>query len=235
MPRWIGCSLSWLLLCGSMTLAQDAADGEVYSNRIKPLLAKHCATCHGSQKQQSGFRIDSAKGIRDGGDTGPAIVPGDSANSLLVQAIMGAEGTSKMPPEGPGLTADEVALIRKWIDDGAKSPANETAAAASSRKSDHWSFQPIQRHVPPDVTLRGATRSPLDSFIVARLERERIAPSPEADRATLIRRATLDLLGVAPSPEELHEFLNDAAPDAYERLVDRLLASPHFGERWGRD
>ncbi|MBC8116818.1 MAG: DUF1549 domain-containing protein, partial [Candidatus Saccharimonas sp.] len=136
---------------------------------------------------------------------------------------------------GPGFSADEIALIRKWIDDGAKSPPNEIADAAASRKSDHWSFQPIQRHVPPDVTLRGAVRSPLDSFVVARLERERIAPSPEADRATLIRRATLDLLGVPPTPDELHDFLADPAPDAFERLVDRLLASPHFGERWGRD
>ena len=235
MPCWIGCSLSWLLLCGSWSFAQEAADGEIYSTRIKPLLARHCAKCHGSQKQQSGFRIDSAQGIRNGGDTGPSIVPGDSTNSLLVQAIMGAEGTSKMPPEGPSLSVEEIALIRKWIDDGAKSPANETSEASSSRKSDHWSFQPIQRHVPPAVTLRDAVRGPLDSFIIARLERERIAPSPEADRATLIRRATLDLLGVPPTPDELHDFLADPAPDAFERLVDRLLASPHFGERWGRD
>ena len=235
MPRWIGCSLSWLLLCGSWSLAQEAADGEVYSTRVKPLLTKHCAKCHGSQKQQSGFRIDSAKGIREGGDSGPAIVVGDSAKSNLVHAITGTEGVSKMPPEGPSLSADEIALIRKWIDDGAKSPTNEIADAAASQKSDHWSFQPIRRHVPPEVTLRGAVRGPLDSFVVARLERERIAPSPEADRATLIRRATLDLLGVPPTPDELHDFLADPAPDAFERLVDRLLASPHFGERWGRD
>ncbi|MEK6258317.1 MAG: PSD1 and planctomycete cytochrome C domain-containing protein, partial [Planctomycetota bacterium] len=235
MPRWIGCSLSWLLLSGSMALAQEAAVGESYSTQIKPLLAKHCAKCHGSQKQQSGLRIDSAKGIHEGGDSGPAIVAGDSAKSILVHAITGAEGISKMPPEGPSLSADEIALIRKWIDEGAKSPPNEIADAAASRQSDHWSFQPIQRHVPPDVTLRGAVRSPLDSFVVARLERERIAPSPEADRATLIRRATLDLLGVPPTPDELHDFLADPAPDAFERLVDRLLASPHFGERWGRD
>src|SRR6185436_8001944 len=101
--------------------------GEIYSTGIKPLLTKHCVKCHGAQKQQSGLRIDSAQGIRDGGDTGPAIVAGDSAKSILVQAITGAEGTSKMPPEGPGLADDEIALIRKWIDDGAKSPPNEIA------------------------------------------------------------------------------------------------------------
>ena len=235
MPRWIGCSLSWLLLCGSMALAQEAGVADSYSSQIKPLLTKHCAKCHGSQKQQSGLRIDSAKGILDGGDTGPAIVPGDSAKSILVQAITGTEGASKMPPEGPSLSADEIALIRKWIDNGAKSPANEIADALTAKRSEHWSFQPIKRHVAPDVTLRGAVRSPLDSFVVARLERERVAPAPEADRATLIRRATLDLLGVTPTPDELHEFMADPALDAYERLVDRLLASPHFGERWGRD
>ncbi len=224
-----------LLLSGAMAFAQEAAPDDVYSTRVKPLLAKQCGECHGPQKQQSGLRIDSAKGMLEGGDSGTAVVPGDSAKSLLVQAISGAEGVSKMPPEGPALSADEIALIRKWIDDGAKSPADEITDAAASKQSDHWSFQPVRRHAPPAVKQLAAARGPLDSFIVARLEHDQIAPSPEADRATLFRRATLDLLGVAPSPEELHEFLNDAAPDAYERLIDRLLASPHFGERWGRD
>ena len=224
-----------LLLSGVNAFAQEAAPDDVYSTRVKPLLAKQCGECHGSKKQMSGLRIDSAKGMLEGGDSGTAIVPGDSAKSLLVQAISGAEGVSKMPPEGPALSADEIALIRKWIDDGAKSPADEITAAAASKQSDHWSFQSVRRHPVPDVKQPAAVRSPLDSFVVARLDQERIAPSPEADRATLFRRATLDLLGVAPSPNELHEFLNDAAPDAYERLIDRLLASPHFGERWGRD
>ena len=235
MPRWIGCSLSWLLLCGSMALAQEAGVAESYSSQIKPLLTKHCAKCHGSQKQMSGLRIDSAKGLLDGGDTGPAIVPGDSMKSILVHAITGTEGASKMPPEGPSLSADEVALIRKWIDDGAKSPANEIADAVAAKRSEHWSFQPIKRPVALDVKQLAAVRGPLDSFVVARLEHEGIVPAPEADRATLLRRATLDLLGVPPTPEELHEFLADTSPDAYERLVDRLLASLHFGERWGRD
>ena len=224
-----------LLRSGTIAFAQEAAQDDVYSTRVKPLLVKQCGECHGSKKQQSGLRIDSAKGMLEGGDSGTAVVPGDSAKSLLVQAISGAEGVSKMPPEGPALSVEEIALIRKWIDDGAKSPANEIAEAAASKQSDHWSFQPVRRHVAPAVKQLVAARGPLDSFVVARLEREQIAPSPEADRATLIRRATLDLLGVAPSPEELHEFLNDAAPDAYERLIDRLLAAPHFGERWGRD
>ena len=224
-----------LLLSGAMAFAQEAAPADDYSTRVKPLLAKQCGECHGSKKQQSGLRIDSAKGMLDGGDSGTAVVPGDSAKSLLVQAITGAEGVSKMPPEGPALSADEIALIRKWIDDGAKSPANEITAAAAAKQSDHWSFQPVRRHPVPAVKQPTTVRGPLDSFVVARLDHDQIAPSPEADRATLFRRATLDLLGVAPSPNELHEFLNDAAPDAYERLVDRLLASPHFGERWGRD
>ena len=235
MPVRFFSAICGLLLSGAMAVAQEAAPDDVYSTRVKPLLAKQCGECHGSQKQQSGLRIDSAKGMLEGGDSGTAVVPVDSSKSLLVQAISGAEGVSKMPPEGPALSADEIALIRKWIDDGAKSPANEITDAASSKQSDHWSFQPVRRHPVPAVKQPATVRSPLDSFVVARLDHDQIAPSPEADRATLFRRATLDLLGVAPSPEELHEFLNDIAPDAYERLVDRLLASPHFGERWGRD
>ncbi len=235
MPFRFGCALCGLLLGCVKAIAQEAIPAEDYSTRVKPLLTMHCAKCHGSQKQMSGLRIDSAKGMLDGGDSGAAIVLGDSAKSLLVQAITGAEGVSKMPPEGPSLSADEIGLIRKWIDDGAKSPANEIAAAAAAKRSEHWSFQPIRRHVAPDVKQLTAVRGPLDSFIVARLERERIAPSSEADRATLLRRVTLDLLGVTPTPDELHEFLADTSPEAYERQVDRLLASPHFGERWGRD
>ena len=235
MPRWIGCFFSWLLLCGPISLAQDASVAEIYTTQVKPLLMKHCANCHGPQKQQSGLRVDSASGMLNGGDSGPAVVPGESAKSILIHALTGTEGASKMPPEGLSLSADEVALIRKWIDEGAKSPANEVSGAAVTRKSDHWSFQKVKRYVPPDVTLGGAIRSPVDSFIVARLEQEQFAPSSEADRSTLIRRATLDLLGVPPTPDELHDFMADPAPDAFERLVDRLLASPHFGERWGRD
>ena len=125
MPVRFFSAICGLLLSGAMAVAQEAAPDDVYSTRIKPLLAKQCGECHGSQKQQSGLRIDSAKGMLDGGDSGTAVVPGDSSKSLLVQAISGAEGVSKMPPEGPALSADEIALIRKWIDDGAKSPADE--------------------------------------------------------------------------------------------------------------
>ena len=235
MPFRFGCALCGLLLGCVKAVAQEAIPAEDYSARVKPLLTMHCAKCHGSQKQMSGLRIDSAKGMLIGGDSGAAIVPSDSAKSLLIHAITGTEGASKMPPEGPALTVEEIALIRKWIDDGAKSPANEIADAAATNKSDHWSFQPIRRQVAPDVKQLAAVRGPLDSFVAARLERERIAPSLEADRATLLRRVTLDLLGVTPTPDELHEFLADTSPDAYERQVDRLLTSPHFGERWGRD
>jgi mono/diheme cytochrome c family protein len=214
--------------------AEDASTVD-YSRQIKPLLAKHCAKCHGVKEQNSGLRVDSGRALFDGGDTGPAIVPRDSAKSLLVQAVTGTGGVSKMPPEGSPLSPEEIDLIRKWIDAGAPFPTDEVVEIAKGRSNDHWSFQPIRHPAPPAVAQPEATRGPLDSFIVARLEHERIAPSPEANRETLIRRVTLDLLGIPPTPDELREFLADDSPDAYERLIDRLLASPHFGERWGRD
>ena len=234
MPLLNRCLLGLLLLPAAMAAGDDAANVD-YSTRIKPLLARYCAACHGAQKQQSGLRIDSGRGIMDGGDSGPAIVPRDATKSLLIQAVTGVEGVSKMPPEGPRLTADEIRLLQDWIAAGATFPQDEVAVAAARKAAEHWSFQAVKHPVPPSVAGAGFVRTPLDSFIVARQEFVKLSPSADADRATLIRRASFDLRGVPPSPDEIHEFLEDASPDAFERLVDRLLASPHFGERWGRD
>ncbi len=235
MPLLNRCMLGLLLLPVAIAAGDDAAKVD-YSTQIKPLLAKHCAKCHGPQKQESGLRVDSGRAVLDGGDTGPAIVPRDAAKSLLIQAVTGTEGVSKMPPEGPGLTADEIRLLTEWIAAGAAFPTDEKVAVAVARKgTDHWSFQPVRHPVPPSVAAAKSVRGALDSFIVAKQEQIKLTPSPEADRATLIRRVSLDLRGIPPTPDEVHEFLDDTAPDAFERLVDRLLASPHFGERWGRD
>lgn len=206
-----------------------------YTTQIKPLLAQHCAECHGLKKQQSGLRIDSGRAMMIGGDSGPAVVPKDAANSLLIHAVTGAEGASKMPPEGPGLMAAEIELLRDWIATGAKFPEDELVAETLRNGADHWSFQPVRHPVVPDVIATVGVRSPIDSFVVARQQLVRLTPSPEADRSTLIRRVSLDLCGVPPTPDEIHEFLADTSPDAFERLVDRLIASPHFGERWARD
>lgn len=223
-----------------LVLPVAIADGDEpakvdYVTQVKPLLVKHCQRCHGPEKQQSGLRIDSGRAMVDGGDSGAAIVPRDPTKSLLIHAITGTEGASKMPPEGPGLSVNEIQLLKDWISAGAAFPADETVVAAVQKKgSDHWAFQRIQHPVPPTVEGR-LSRGAVDNFVAAKLQQVQLAPSPEADRWTLIRRVSLDLLGMPPSPEDVQEFVNDTSPDAFERLVDRLLASPHFGERWGRD
>ncbi len=207
-----------------------AAEPVDYLKQIKPLLTQRCVSCHGPDKQRSSLRLDTAAFIREGGKSGQVIVPGKSARSLLIQCVLGADGYIAMPPKGDRLSPQQIALLRTWIDQGAKSPDNEKSAGA--RK--HWSFQPISRPAEPAVKDASWCRNPIDRFILARLEKEAVKPSPEADRVTLIRRLSLDLLGLPPSPKEVEEFLADNRPDAYERLVDRLLSSPHYGERWAR-
>ncbi len=209
------------------------ADAVDYTRDVKPILTKHCITCHGGEKQRSGLRLDTAKAALDGGNSGPAVVPGKSAESRLVHALTGANDVVAMPPKGPRLGANEVALLRRWIDEGAKAPADEVGQSTVT-KSKHWAFQPVRRPALPAVGDEGWVRNGIDRFVLARLEKQRIRPSPEADRATLIRRLSLDLLGLPPSPADVDAFVSDRSPGAYERVVDRLLSSPHFGERWGR-
>jgi mono/diheme cytochrome c family protein len=210
-----------------------AAEPVDYLRDVKPILAANCYACHGAEKQRSGLRLDTAAALLHGGNAGPAAVPGKSADSLLVKAVTGADDVKVMPPKGPRLTAAQVATLRAWIDGGARAPAGE-APQVIATKSKHWAFQPPLRPAVPRVKDGARPRNPIDNFILARLEKEGIRPSPEADRVTLIRRLSLDLLGLPPAPREVDEFVNDLSPDAYEKLVDRLLASPHYGERWGR-
>jgi hypothetical protein len=217
-----------LLLTALSAPAADAAD---YTRDVKPILAQRCVGCHGPQKQRGGLRLDAAATIRKGGNKGPAVVPGKSADSLLVKAVTAAEGVKSMPPKGPPLAADEIAVLTAWIDAGAAVPADEVVAPAASK---HWAFQPVARPEPPAVKNADWVRNPIDRFILARLEKEGITPSPEADRVTLIRRLCIDLTGLPPTPREVDGFVADDRPDAYEKVVDRLLASPHYGERWGR-
>jgi mono/diheme cytochrome c family protein len=216
----------------------DASPSVDYANDIKPILTRHCTSCHGAEKQKSGLRVDNPKLAIQGGDSGPAIEPGKSADSLLFQAISGAEGVSVMPPQGqPRLKPEEIALIKAWIDQGAKVPQEDPGAAEKTTQqkgANHWAFRPIVRPAVPKVVNDHWIRNPIDAFILARLEKESIHPSPEADRVTLIRRLYFDLLGLPPTAAEVDAYLSDSNPDAYERLVDRLLASPHYGERWGR-
>ncbi len=222
-----------LFLMSTVSRADETAID--YSTQIKPLLTKHCAQCHGVKKQQVGLRVDSASGLFTGGDSGPVVIRGESAKSLLVHAITGTEGASQMPPEGDKLTATEIDSIRHWIDEGAKSPADEVTEIAAAKTSEHWAFQTIRYSIPPQLESKASLQNGIDNFVRQRLEQEKLAPSEQAERTTLVRRIHLDLLGIPPTVETIHEFLADQSPDAYERLVDRLLASPHYGERWGRD
>ena len=222
-----------LLLVTSFAQAEEPSID--YQKQIKPILAARCAGCHGAKKQQVGLRVDTGKVLREGGDSGPAVVPKDPAKSLLIHAITGTEGASLMPPDGEKLAAEQIAVIRQWIQEGASFTADEPMEPAVVRNNDHWSFQPIRVVIPPKVDSKFDRRSGIDDFILDRLSREKIEPSREADATTLVRRLHLDLLGVPPSIETVKEFLSDRSPDAAEKLVDRLLASPHYGERWGRD
>src|SRR5215471_10533494 len=221
-----------VLLCTSIAMyAADepalppAAKTKVeFARDIEPLLAKRCYVCHGAQQQMSGLRLDQKDAALKGGASGVDIRPGKSADSRLIRLVAGLE-KKPMPPVGARLTADEVGLLRAWIDQGP-----EWAAKSAT----HWSFQKVKRPATPAVKNPAWVRNPIDSFILARLDSEGIAPSAEAGQLTLLRRVSLDLTGLPPTPEEQRAFLEDQRPDAYERAVDRLLDSPHYGEKWAR-
>jgi len=209
-----------------------AADQQIdFERDIRPIFAKSCVSCHGAEKAESDLRLDTKAGAATGGASGPAWAAGKSAESLLVQYIAGtSDSGTVMPPEGQRLSPQQIGLVRAWIDQGAAWPDD----AGGVRGSSHWSFQPMRKEAPPAVKHPAWVRNGIDAFVLARLEAEGITPSTEADRGTLIRRLSLDLLGLPPAPVEVEDFLRDNRPDAYEQLVDRLLASPHYGERWGR-
>ena len=201
---------------------------------IQPLFAQRCHACHGEVSQINGLRLDRKKDALAGGHSGPAIVPGDSANSRLVHMLAGYRVKVVMPPGGPALSAEQIGLVRAWIDQGADWPEQEVteAPAPKSKGLDHWAWQPRTKPEPPAVRQADWVRNPVDRFILAKLETEKVAPSPEADASTLLRRASLDLTGLPPTPREMRRFLDDRSPDAYESAVDRMLRSEHYGEKW---
>jgi len=200
-----------------------------YERDVVPILRARCVSCHGPEKQESYLRLDTHAELLKGGMSGAAIVPGQGASSLLVQHITG-EVTPRMPHEKPPLPSGEIARIVAWIDAGAPGPAT---AERSADAPVHWAYVPPRRPPVPE-TPDAPDLSPIDAFVRARLAEEGLAPSPPAERETLVRRVSLDLTGLPPTLEEVDAFLADEGPDAWERVVDRLLASPHYGERWAR-
>jgi mono/diheme cytochrome c family protein len=226
-----------LMVC-SVGLAA-AAQGAVspakvdFSREIQPILAERCYSCHGPEKHKGGLRLDRKADAFAGGDSGKAILPGRSAQSLIISNVVGLIPDSVMPPKGERLSAEQIVKLRAWIDQGADWP-EEIAEGNAKSKSNHWAFKVPQRPRLPEVRNRRWIRNPIDGFVLSRLEKLGIAPAPEAAKVTLIRRLSFDLLGLPPDLDEVQRFVADTRPDAYEELVERFLRSPHFGERWAR-
>jgi mono/diheme cytochrome c family protein len=220
-----------IVLAGVISPASSAAADEQvdYLKEIKPLFAQRCVACHGALKQKAGLRLDTAASAIKGGRNGAAVEPGNPAGSLLLKRVTAADESERMPPEGEPLTPPQLALLRRWIGQGAQAPANEEPEKGATA---HWAFQPRVR--PPVPVVRGAhwVRNPVDAFIAKQHEQHGLTPQVEAAPEVLIRRLYLDLVGVPPGPEELRSLEQD--PGWYERLVNRLLADPRYGERWGR-
>ena len=228
-----------VLMCAVLA-AEEPAGGQrptaqqirFFETNVRPLLAERCFKCHGDKKQWGGFRADSRKALLQGGDSGAAIVPGKPDKSLLIRAVRQVDDDLKMPKDDK-LTARQVAALVRWVGMGAPFPA-ATGAGKRTRDPNHWAFQPPAEWRVPAVANSNWPRSALDHFIRAKLEAAGLSPSTQADKRTLIRRVTFDLIGLPPTPEEIDGFLKDNSPDALARIVDRLLGSPRYGERWGR-
>jgi mono/diheme cytochrome c family protein len=225
----------WPGATSSAALQSGLQKGKIdFARDIQPIFANHCFQCHSAKKASGQLRLDTKTLAMRGGISGAVIIPGNSKGSLLLQRILGPDGgpggEARMPMGGPPLKPNEIDLIRSWIDLGANWPGDEP----ESELKKHWSYVKPVRPRLPDVKQSDWIRNPIDSFILSRLEKEKLTPSKEADRVTLLRRVHLDLTGLPPSPQEVDDFLADRSPEAYEKAVDRLLASPHFGERWAR-
>jgi mono/diheme cytochrome c family protein len=230
--------VAWTLAVGSLSAAPPSAvDLEFFEKRIRPIFAEHCYECHAGDEVEGGLNLDTSSGWLGGGDSGPAIEPGRPEESLIVEAIRYG-GHIEMPPTGK-LPDEKIRLIEQWIARGAPAPLGEVVqskAAAISIEDGrrYWAYQPVKNPPLPELTGTQAVATPIDRFVEARLDAAGLEPQPEADAAVLVRRLYFDLIGLPPTPDKIDRFLNDSSPSAYERLVDRLLQSPHFGERWGR-
>ena len=205
--------------------------GPSLEHDILPILKAHCQKCHGPIKPKGKLNLSSARSLARGGTSGPVVVPGNLSESLIWEQV----STDEMPPRpGDPLSGSEKALLRQWIEQGAKNLPDSAAVSQDAPWTDHWAFGPPGTPAVPPVSNPAGVQSLIDGFIQSTLEGQRLSLAQPADRTTMIRRLSFDLTGLPPSPGEIDAFVNDGAPDAYSRLVDRLLASPHYGERWGK-
>ena len=225
------------------TATAPAADqAAFFDGKIRPILEQHCYECHShkAEKIKGGFLLDSRAALLTGGNSGAVVVPGKPAESLLIKAVSYTDPDLQMPPKGKRLSGDQVALLTEWVKQGLPWPGSkdEPVVAAKSRFTDadraYWAFQPVREPKVPAVEPGGWAINAIDRFILHKLKAEGLQPAPPADRVALIRRATFDLSGLPPTPEEVAAFVSDASPQAYEKVVQRLLDSPRYGERWAR-
>ncbi|MBI5774522.1 MAG: DUF1553 domain-containing protein [Verrucomicrobia bacterium] len=235
----------WLAAFGfsrASAAGPDAAALEFFEKKVRPLLAEYCYECHSADTKTKGeLRLDVRDGWAKGGESGPAITPGDLEKSLVIKAVRYTDRDLKMPPKQP-LAPEEVAVLEQWVKLGAPDPRTEATLAAAKKQHGmsieegrkFWSFRPPQKNAPPAVKDSSWPHGEIDRFVLAKLEEKNLHPVADAERATLLRRAYYDLIGLPPTPEQTDAFLADKRPDAFTRVVDELLASPHFGERWGR-
>jgi hypothetical protein len=229
--RWI-----WLFPLAVGLCGQVRAEGpSFFEQRIAPVLRQRCVSCHNRQKTRGGLDLTTRERLLAGGDKGPVVVAGAAVKSRLLEQVSGP--MPRMPKQGAKLTPEEIADLRTWIDAGAEWPKTIAALDGENKPRvgpDWWALRPLVRPALPSVQTKDWVGTPLDSFILASLEARGLSPAPPADRRTLIRRVTFDLHGLPPTPAEIDAFVNDPTPDAYEKLIDRLLSSPRYGERWGR-
>jgi hypothetical protein len=245
--EWVGLCLlaSWACGAGRAIGADAPADGaEFFESKIRPILVERCYSCHSARakKVRASYRLDSRDRMLEGGDRGTAVVPGDPEKSRLIDAVRYTNPDLQMPKDGK-LPHAAIADLTAWVKMGAPWGKDDGSAAAVSdkpafdlqkRKREHWAWQPLHGRQPPDVADTAWPRGPVDRFILAKLEEKNLSPAPQAEKRTLLRRVYFDLIGLPPSPEDVDAFVNDESGDAYVKVVDRLLASPQFGERWAR-
>ncbi len=227
--RFLAALFVWMALAGGSV---RAADEMLFRKQVAPLLERHCLRCHGQKIQRGGLSLATAANLTAGGDSGPAFTPGRPSESRLLEMVSGEK--PKMPKKAPPLKLEQVAVLREWIAQGARWPEGLQLSERKESNETWWSLRPLVRPAVPAAKAVGRVRTPIDGFILHRLEQRGMKPSAEADRRTLIRRLYFDLLGLPPEPADIDAFVREPAPDAYERLVDRLLASPRYGERWAR-
>jgi len=235
--------LAWMLLSHASILVaaplpQPLKRDVDFAKDVQPIFTEHCIKCHGEKKPKGEFRIDQRASLIAGGDSGePAIAIGKSAESHLIKLVAEVSKGDVMPPKGKALSEEQIAILRAWIDQGAKwsgGVAGGEDVVPRMQRGDHWSLQPIKRPEVPKVKTPSWVRTPIDAFIAQKLEASGLTPSAEADRATRVRRAYLVLTGLPPSPQQIEAFVKDERPDAWPRLIDQLLANPRYGERWAR-